>query len=67
MLWLGTLGWVWRRANLFLGASLAKEANLGNGFLELWKGHGTGTAPHNQLQNLGICHPLNTTEIGHDN
>jgi hypothetical protein len=67
MVWLNTWGWVGRRVISFRRASLAKKANLGDGFFELWKGHGTWSARHDQLQYLGIRRPLNTTEIGHHN
>jgi len=50
----------------FRRASFAKKANLSDGFFELWKGHSTRPAPHNQLQDFSIGHPLNATEIGHD-
>src|SRR6185503_9358167 len=46
-------------------ASLAKKAHLGDGFFELGKGHGTWSPFQDQLQDLGIRHPFDTTEIGH--
>ena len=59
---------VTRRGEVLLvrRTSLAKKADLSDRFFEFRKGHGTRTALHDQIQDLGIRHPFDTTEIGHD-
>jgi len=65
LLWLRASGRAGRSLLLILRACLAQKTNLSDGFFKIWKGYGAGSAPHDQLQNLGILHPLDTTEVSH--